>query len=266
VEPYETYIRQPPDEMEDRIALVLEGIRYGVKRIPGENVNTANVRHMKEFLSFLKRRFPEDRFKTEEQFLPKSRVRTTDRNFIVTVPGQSDDKIVMVAHYDTWAGFSNNAPGADDNTSGEEVLKHYLLKDLLADEAPEMTHVYLFSGSEECGTRGILSQFGLVLGIYLVGYAVSSAQWIYFLMALLFLPLAFYRLGITGTRHFLDHFSDQEKASIRAAIAVDSVGEGRLYILENEMGANFIRALIPYEGSEKVNDMLEEGAHLHGIK
>ena len=35
---------------------------------------------------------------------------------------------------------------------------------------------------------------------------------------------------------------------------------------DNEMGANFIRALFPYEGSEALNDLLEEGAHIHGIK
>jgi hypothetical protein len=52
---------------------------------------------------------------------------------------------------------------------------------------------------------------------------------------------------------------------IRAAIAVDSVGEGRVYIPENEMGANFIRAMFPYEGSERLNDLLEEAAHLHHI-
>jgi hypothetical protein len=32
------------------------------------------------------------------------------------------------------------------------------------------------------------------------------------------------------------------------------------------MGANFIRALFPYEGSEKLNDLLEEAAHLNHIK
>ena len=44
------------------------------------------------------------------------------------------------------------------------------------------------------------------------------------------------------------------------------MGEGRLYILENELGANFFRALLPFQGSENLNDLLEEGAHLSGIK
>ncbi|MEW5909949.1 MAG: M28 family peptidase [Thermodesulfobacteriota bacterium] len=35
----------------------------------------------------------------------------------MTVPGRSSEKIILVAHYDTWAGFSRCAPGADDNTS-----------------------------------------------------------------------------------------------------------------------------------------------------
>ena len=75
-------------------------------------------------------------------------VRTTDCNFIVTVPGRVPKSIALVAHYDTWAGFSKKAPGADDNTSGEEVLKQYLLRDFLADSPPPLTHVYLFAGSE----------------------------------------------------------------------------------------------------------------------
>ena len=87
----------------------------------------------RQSITFLKERFAEGRFKIDVQILPKSMVRTTDRNFVITVPGKSTEKIILVAHYDTWAGFSNNAPGADDNTSGEEVLKHYLLRDLISE-------------------------------------------------------------------------------------------------------------------------------------
>jgi hypothetical protein len=46
--------------------------------------------------------------------------------------------------------------------------------------------------------------------------------------ALPFLPLVNYRFGITGTRHFVEDLSEEVKSSIRAAIAVDAVGEGRL--------------------------------------
>ena len=252
--------------MDQRVALILEAIKEGVTRRPRENINEANVRRMDAFFDFLGNRFPGHRFKTQVQIIPHSKVRTTDRNYIVTVKGKSEDKVVLVAHYDTWAGFSDNAPGADDNTSGEEVLKHYLLRDLCSEEKPRLTHMYLFSGSEECGTRGLLSQFALVLGLYFISYGISCVNWLSLLLSLLFIPFAVYRFGVTGTRCFVDGLSAQEKAAIRAAIAVDSVGEGRLFILENEMGANFIRALFPYDGSEALNAMLEEGAHLNGIK
>ncbi len=237
-----------------------------MRRLPGENPNAANTRHLEDFFAFLKKTFDPERFVARIQPIPKARVRTTDRNFIVTVPGRRKERIVLVAHYDTWAGFSKDAPGADDNTSGEEVLKHYLLRDLAAKSPPELTRVYLFSGSEECGTRGLVSQLGVMAALYLIGFGVSAASWPCLLAALPFLPLINYRFGVTGTRHFVDSLSAGEKALIQAAIAVDAVGEGRLFILENEMGANFVRALLPYEGSEALNDLLEEGAHLNHIK
>ena len=263
--PYDTYLSERPTDLSRRVALLLEAIEKSVERQPHEDPNHANTRHMEAFFSFLKERFPLNRFRTNIQHIPKKRVRTTDRNFIVTVPGKSEETLVLVAHYDTWS-FSRDAPGADDNTTGEEILKQYLLQDLSSPEPPELTHLYLFSGSEECGTRGLLSQFGLVAGLTLIASAFSSANLLYLLMAIPFLPLFTYRFGITGTRHFVDTLSGEEKGAIRAAIAVDAVGEGRLYIMENEMGANFLRALFPYEGSEELNDLLEEGAHIHGIK
>jgi hypothetical protein len=266
LKPYTDYGELPTADLDTRAALVIEGIRRSVARRTGAPPNQANVRHMEAFLAYIQSHFEAKNFEIQIQAIPQRRIRTTDRNFIVTVPGRSDDRIIMVAHYDTWAGFSSRAPGADDNSSGEEVLKHYLLRDLCAAEPPPLTHVYLFSGSEECGTRGLLSQFALVLGLYLVGYAISAASPGFMLLALLFFPFAIYRLGITGTRHFVDSLTAREKAAIRAAIAVDSVGEGRLYIPENEMGANFIRGLFPYEGSEALNELLEEGAHINGIK
>jgi hypothetical protein len=264
--PYEKYLPRPSDGLDERVALILEAVRYSVERQHGEDVNEANVRLLEAFFSFLEERFPAGRFQTEIQPIPKKRIRTTDRNFVVTVKGRSSKRIVLVAHYDTWAGLSREAPGADDNTTGEEVLKHYLLRDLSTEEPPELTHVYLFAGSEECGMRGLISQLGLTMGLVVVGFALSMGNPLSLLLALPFIPLACYRFGVTGTRHFVDSLSEEVKSSIRAAIAVDSVGEGRLYILENEMGANFIRALFPYEGSEKLNDLLEEGAHLNHIK
>jgi hypothetical protein len=264
--PYRKYLENNTLNLDERVALILEGIRRSVTCRPEEDAQAAKVRHMETFFSFLAETFPGDRLQTEVQHIPQKKIRTTDRNYIAIVPGSSSKQIVMVAHYDTWACFSSDAPGADDNASGVEVLKHYLLRDLCAEKPPELSHVYLFSGSEECGTRGLMSQLALVIGLYLVGYAISSANWLYFLLALLFSPFAFYRMGITGTRHYVDCLSDEAKSNIVAAIAVDSVGEGRLFIPENEMGANFIRALVPYEGSEQLNDLLEEGAHLNDIK
>ena len=38
-----------------------------------------------------------------------------------------------------------------------------IVRDLAAEEPPELTHVYLFAGSEECGMRGLISQLGLEL-------------------------------------------------------------------------------------------------------
>jgi hypothetical protein len=251
---------------DERVDLILRGVRRSTGRNPGEGPNQANVRHMEEFFAFLRASFPADRFAAEVQPIPRPDVRTTDRNFIVTVPGRSDVTVVWVAHYDTWAAFSSDAPGADDNTTGEEILKHYLLLDLCTDVPPALTHVYLFSGSEECGTRGLVSQAVLTIGLTSAATAVSSSNWIGLLLSLLFLPFAFYRFGITGTRHYVKRLTASQKKRIRAAIAVDAVGEGRLYILENEMGATFLRALVPYRGSEPLNDLLKEGAHLRGIR
>jgi hypothetical protein len=253
-------------EMDERVDLILQGVRRSTGRGPGEGPNQANIRHMEEFFAFLRDSLPIDRFTAEVQPIPRPSVRTTDRNFIVTVPGRSDLTVVWVAHYDTWAAFSSEAPGADDNTTGEEILKHYLLLDLCADFPPALTHVYLFSGSEECGARGLVSQAVLTAGLTAAATAVSSSNWIGLLLSLPFLPFAFYRFGITGTRQYVKRLTAPEKERLRAAIAVDAVGEGRLYILENEMGATFLRALVPYRGSEPLNNLLKEGAHLHGIR
>ncbi len=229
--PYDIYLTEKPTDPPRRAVLLLEAIGKSVERQPREGVNEANIRHMEEFLSLLRERFPTHPFQTEIQAIPKRRVRTTDLNFIVTVPGKTEETLVFVAHYDTWS-LTRDAPGADDNTSGEEVLKQYLLRDLSSPEPPQLTHVYLFSGSEECGTRGLISQFGLVMCLTLISSAISSASLTYALLSLPFLPFLNYRFGITGTRHYVDNLSEKEKDSIRAAVAVDAVGEGRLYIMK----------------------------------
>lgn len=176
MKPYADYGNIATADLDRRAALSIDGIRRSVARRTGAPPNQANVRHMESFPAYIQSRFRAANVDTRIQTIPRRRIRTTDRNFIVTVPGRSDEQIVLVGHYDTWAGFSSHATGADDNSSGEEVLKHYLMRDLYAAEPPPPTHVYLFSVSEECGTRGRLSQFALVLGLCLVGYALSAAM------------------------------------------------------------------------------------------
>ena len=93
--------------------------------------------------------------------------RTTRYNYVFTVPGRSPQRLVLVAHYDTWRG-----PGADDNTTGEEIVKQYLVAALRRPRRPPLTHTYLLAGSEECGLIGFTSQ--LVLG---VGLSLSNVAW-----------------------------------------------------------------------------------------
>jgi hypothetical protein len=181
VNPYQEYFSHDSPDVDARVELIRKAILKAVERRPGEHVNQSNVRHMEEFFAFLKERFPSERFRAEIQAIPKHLIRTTDRNFIVTVPGRVPERIVLVAHYDTWAGLSRNAPGADDNSTGEEMLKQYLLRDLRAASPPPLTHVFLFAGSEECGTRGLVSQLGLTVALSLISLGISTASPIYFL-------------------------------------------------------------------------------------
>lgn len=197
----------------------------------------------------------------ERQRLSAWALRTTRWNFIFTVPGDSEAAILLVAHYDTWRG-----PGADDNTTGEEMLKQYLLADLRAERRPPLTHVYFLAGSEECGLIGLLSQLLLAVGLQAANLALSQAQWGLALVALGAVPLAGYRFGVSGSREYVRTLSHGELARLRAVISVDSVGEGRLYIPRGTLGADFLRVLIPFGDYDSLNDLLEEAAHLHGIK
>jgi hypothetical protein len=168
---------------------------------------------------------------------------------------------VLVAHYDTWRG-----PGADDNTTGEEILKQYLIEDLRAPRRPPLTHVYILAGSEECGLIGVASQ--VVLGVALGLANVALAQGLYAVTALglAMAPLAGFRFGVSGSREYVASLSAAELALVKSVVAVDSVGEGRMYIPETSLGASFVGAFFPYPGYEQLNLLLQEGAHLHGIK
>ncbi len=197
----------------------------------------------------------------ERQRLSKWAVRTTRWNYLFTVPGESDEQVLLVAHYDTWRG-----PGADDNTTGEEILKQYLLTDLRAATRPKLTHVYFFAGSEECGLVGLFSQLLLSFGLFAGNFALTYRDWGMLAVAIGLLPLASYRFGVSGSREYVRTLSEAELRLLKAVVSVDSVGEGRLYIPRETMGADFIRVLIPFGDYDSLNDLLEEAAHLHGIK
>src|SRR5207249_3429087 len=78
--------------------------------------------------------------------------------------------------------------------------------------------------------------------------------------------LAGYRFGVSGSRACVKTLTPEELRRIRGVVSVDSVGEGRLYIPRGTLGADFLHVLIPFGDYDSINDLLEEGAHLHGIK
>jgi hypothetical protein len=71
---------------------------------------------------------------------------------------------------------------------------------------------------------------------------------------------------VSGSREYVASLSAAELALVKSVIAVDSVGEGRMYIPETSLGASFVGAFFPHPGYEQLNLLLQEGAHLHGIK
>ena len=292
--------RTPGRTVDERVVELLETVRRGAQRHPGESWDAANERHAEEFIAELRQRFPGRAFETdrppvhdqpekmllqslaygaarartaggepaaepvvlvERQRLRPLARRTTGFNYVFTVPGEAEDRLVLVAHYDTWRG-----PGADDNTTGEEILKQYLVEDLRAPRRPPLTHVYILAGSEECGLVGFASQ--VVLGVALGLANVALAQGLYAVTALglAMAPLAGFRFGVSGSREYVASLSAAELARVRSVIAVDSVGEGRMYIPETALGASFVGAFFPYPGYQRLNQLLQEAAHLHGIK
>ena len=270
--------RTPDRTVAERVAELLEAVRRGAQRNDGESWDAASERHAEEFIAALCARFPDRSFEicwppahdqpekmllqslayaearpaieggsrrepvvlVERQRLRPLARRTTGYNYVFTVPGDSVERLVLVAHYDTWRG-----PGADDNTTGEEILKQYLIEDLRAPTRPPLTHVYILAGSEECGLIGFASQ--VVLGISLGLANVALAQGLYAVTALglAMAPLAGYRFGVSGSREYVASLSAAELALVKSVIAVDSVGEGRMYIPETALGASFVGAFFP---------------------
>jgi len=292
--------RTPDRTVDDRVAELLEAVRRGAQREPGESWDAASERHVEEFMALLCARFAGRAFEVcwpplhdqpermllqslayaeprpgalpeparhepvvlvERQRLRTLARRTTGYNYIFTVPGDARERLVLVAHYDTWRG-----PGADDNTTGEEIVKQYLIEDLRAPRRPALTHVYVLAGSEECGLIGFASQVVLGVALGLANVALGQGLYAITALGLAMVPLAGFRFGVSGSREYVGSLSASELALVKSVIAVDSVGEGRLYIPENALGASFVRAFFPYQGYEQLNHLLQEGAHLHGIK
>ncbi len=278
--------------IDSRVAEIQENVRGDCgNRLPGESYNRANERLVEEFIAWLRQEFPGRTFEVERsrdraapekfgrqgeqaraprespcvvierQRLSPWALRTTRWNYTFIVPGEKPEVFLLVAHYDTWRG-----PGADDNTTGEEILKQYLLADLRSEKPPKMTHAYFLAGSEECGLVGILSQILLAGGLTAAVQAFQQNNWLYFALALALAPLASYRFGVSGSREYVRALSSEELDLIRAVVSVDSVGEGRIFIPRSTLGADFIHALIPFGDYAAFTELLEEGAHLHGIK
>ena len=268
--------------VDERVSEILAHIARDCRELDPHARNEGNERQVEEFITWLKGHVPGRTYEVtaasraapgararsdapcvviERQRLSKWAVRTTRWNYLFTVPGDSAEQVVLVAHYDTWRG-----PGADDNTTGEEIVKQYLLADLRATRRPALTHVYFLAGSEECGLVGLFSQVLLALGLFAGNFALTYRDWAMLAVAVAMLPLASYRFGVSGSREYVRTLSADELAQIRAVVSVDSVGEGRLYIPRETMGADFIRVLIPFGDYDSLNDLLEEAAHLHGIK
>ncbi len=275
-----------------RVAQLLDAIRTDCQELDPRARNESNEHQVERFMAALRGQFPDrcsevrrgtrrqpvtdDDLRTwaaarartdqpclviERQRLSTWAVRTTRWNYLFTVPGEDEATLVLVAHYDTWRG-----PGADDNTTGEEILKQYLLADLRAEHRPRLTHTYFFAGSEECGLVGLTSQLLFALGLQAANAGLSQRNWLYLLAALGTLPLAGYRFGVSGSREYVRTMTEAELARLRAVVSIDSVGEGRMYIPRTTMGADFLHIVIPFGDYDSLNDVLEEGAHLHGIR
>jgi len=106
----------------------------------------------------------------------------------------------------------------------------------------------------------------LAAGLGLANMALEKGIYAVVLLGLALVPLAKYRFGVSGSREYVSSLSPEELELVKSVISVDSVGEGRMYIPESSLGADFIRAFIPLPGYRALNDVLEEGAHLNGIK
>ena len=102
--------------VDERVAEILDHIRKNCKDLDLKKCNEDNERQLEEFIAWIEAKFPGQAI-VQRQRLSKWAVRTTRWNYLFTVPGESDEQVVLVAHYDTWRG-----PGADDNTTGAHLM------------------------------------------------------------------------------------------------------------------------------------------------
>ena len=246
--------------VDERVSELLERIRAGEIPRGTKKPNELNENKVEEFIRSLADHPNGTRVKVIRQELPWLARRTTRMNYVFEVPGRRPDALLLVAHYDTWGG-----PGADDNTTGEEILKQYLLADLEGSRPPEFTRIYFLAGSEECGLIGLMSQLLLAAFFWAVSIALTTRHYLAAAIAIVLGPLLTYRFGVSGSRHYVRTLPKADLERLRAVVSVDSVGEGKLYFPVTTLGANFLRAVLPFKGSDRLDDLLREIAHGHGI-
>ena len=70
-----------------------------------KKANEDNERQLEQFVTRIEAEFPGQAI-VQRQRLSKWAVRTTRWNYLFTVPGESDEQVVLVAHYDTWRGLA----------------------------------------------------------------------------------------------------------------------------------------------------------------
>src|SRR5262245_21816400 len=253
-------ISAPRPPIESRVAELLVRIREGEITDRSRKAAAVNEEKVEEFIRTVEAHPRHDRVRILRQEIPWTARRTTRWNYVFEVAGRRPDKLVLVAHYDTWGG-----PGADDNTTGEEILKQYLRLNLEAAGPPEFTRVYFFAGSEECGLVGFLSQILFAGLLWAASVAYMTGDLAAAIIAVALSPVLLYRFGVAGSRHYVRSLPQGELEKIRGVIAVDSVGEGRLYIPTTTLGADIVRAVFPYAGHDAMDDLLKEIAHVRGI-
>src|SRR5262245_17101041 len=253
-------ISAPRPPIESRVAELLVRIREGEITDRSRKAAAVNEEKVEEFIRTVEAHPRHDRVRILRQEIPWTARRTTRWNYVFEVAGRRPDKLVLVAHYDTWGG-----PGADDNTTGEEILKQYLRLDLESAGPPEFTRVYFFAGSEECGLVGFLSQILFAGLLWAASVAYMTGDLAAAIIAVALSPVLLYRFGVAGSRHYVRSLPQGELEKIRGVISVDSVGEGRLYIPTTTLGADIVRAVFPNAGHDDLDDLLKEIAHLRGI-